>query len=421
MDAPLTDQAIADLVALYQDLHRHPELSFAEHRTAASVADRVTSAGYEVTTGVGGTGVVGLLRNGAGATALLRADMDGLPVLEGTGLPYASTARGVDPDGRDVPVMHACGHDMHVTCLIGAGQVLAETRSSWSGTLVVVFQPAEELGAGARAMIDDGLFERFPRPQVVLGQHVAPFPAGFLAVRAGTAFAAADSLRVTMFGRGAHGSRPEVSVDPVVMAAATVLRLQTIASREIAGTDTAILTVGALRAGTKENIIPDDAELLLSLRTFDPLVRSRVLEAIHRIVHGEARTAGAPRAPEVELTASFPAVVNDLAAADRTQSAFTALLDANRVIDPGVVSGSEDVGLLATAAEAPCAFWLLGGGDPEDFTEATNADEIRQLMDSVPSNHSPLYAPVPRPTIDIGVAALVAATREWLPARALQH
>jgi amidohydrolase len=416
MDAALADHAVEDLVAFYQDLHRHPELSFAEHRTSARVADRLTRAGYEVTTGVGRTGVVGVLRNGAGPTALLRADMDGLPVLEGTGLPYASTERGVDPDGRDVPVMHACGHDMHVTCLVGAALVLAETRPSWSGTLVVVFQPAEELGAGAQAMIDDGLFERFPRPQVVLGQHVAPFPAGLLAVRAGTAFAAADSLRVTMFGRGAHGSRPEVSVDPVVMAAATVLRLQTIASREVAGTDTAILTVGALRAGTKENIIPDDAELLISLRTFDPSVRGRVFDSIRRIVQGEAATSGAPREPEVELIGSFPAVVNDLAAAERARSVFTALLGEARVIDPGVVTGSEDVGLLATAAEAPCAFWLLGGGDPQDFTEARGVAEILEVLGTVPSNHSPLYAPVPRPTIDIGVAALAGATRDWLPA-----
>jgi amidohydrolase len=416
MAVPLTEQVTADLATLYQDLHRHPELSFAEHRTAARVADRLAGAGYEVTTGVGRTGVVGLLHNGAGPTVLLRADMDGLPVLEGTGLPYASTERGVDPDGRDVPVMHACGHDMHVTCLVGASQVLAETRSSWSGTLVVVFQPAEEVGTGAQAMIDDGLFERFPRPEVVMGQHVAPFPAGFLAVRAGTAFAAADTLRVTMFGRGGHGSRPEVTVDPVVMAAATVLRLQTITSREIAGTDTAILTIGALRAGTKENIIPDDAELLLSLRTFDPAVRSRVLDAINRIVHGEATTSGAPRAPEVELTMSFPAVVNDPAAVDRSRPAFASLLGADRVLDPGVVTGSEDVGLLAIAAEAPCVFWLLGGGDPQDFAAARNAEEILQVMSTVPSNHSPLYAPVPRPTIDIGVSALVGATREWLPA-----
>lgn len=417
MDGQLGDDAIADLVGLYQDLHRHPELSFAEVRTAATAAERLRSLGYEVVTGVGRTGVVGLLRNGAGPTALLRADMDALPVLEGTGLPYASTARGVDPDGVDVPVMHACGHDMHVTCLIGACQVLAESRSSWSGTLVVVFQPAEELGAGAQAMIDDGLFERFPKPEVVLGQHVAPFAAGVLAVRAGTAFAGADSLRVTMFGRGGHGSRPEVSVDPVVMAAATVLRLQTIVSREIAGTDTAILTVGALRAGTKENIIPDDAELLLSLRTFEPPVRSRVLDAINRIVLGEATTAGAPRPPEVELTMSFPAVVNDLASAERLRTVFGALVGEDRVLDPGVVTGSEDVGLLATAAGAPCAFWLLGGGDPQDFAGASSTQEMLQLMASVPSNHSPLYAPVPRPTIDIGVAALVAAARAWLPPR----
>src|ERR671910_173094 len=416
MDASLDDHAAEDLVAFYQGLHQHPELSFAEHRTSAKVAVRLNRSGYEVTTGVGRTGVVGLLRNGVGPTVLLRADMDGLPVREGTGLAYASTARGVDPDGRDVPVMHACGHDMHVACLVGAAQVLAESRLSWSGTLMVLFQPAEELGAGAQAMIDDGLFERFPRPQVVLGQHVAPFPAGLLAVRAGEAFAAADSIRVTMFGRGAHGSRPEVSVDPVVMAAATVLRLQTIASREVAGTDTAILTVGALRAGTEENIIPDDAELLLSLRTFDPKVRQRVFDAIHRIVQGEATTSGAPRPPEVELTGSFPAVVNDHAGVDRIRPAFTALLGADQIFDPGVVTGSEDVGLLASAAEAPCVFWLLGGGDPQDFVEARSAEEILAVLGTVPSNHSPLYAPIPRPTLDIGVAALVRATRVWLPA-----
>jgi len=415
MAAPLADHVADDLAAFYADLHRHPELSFAEHRTAARVADRLAGAGYEVTVGVGRTGVVGLLRNGPGPTVLLRADMDGLPVLEATDLPYASIDRAMDPDGHDVPVMHACGHDMHVACLVGASQALAEARSSWSGTLLVVCQPAEELGAGAQAMIDDGLFERFPRPQVVLGQHVAPFPAGLLALRAGTAFAAADSLRVRMFGRGGHGSRPEVTVDPVVMAAATVLRLQTITSREVAGTDTAILTVGALRAGTKENIIPDDAELLLSLRTFDPKVRQRVFDAISRIVHGESATSGAPRAPEVDVIGSFPAVVNDLAATDRMRAAFAALLDENRVIDPGVVTGSEDVGLLATAAEAPCVFWLLGGGDPQDFSGARRPEEILEVMSRVPSNHSPLYAPVPRPTIDIGVAALVTAAREWLP------
>jgi amidohydrolase len=252
MAVDLNAAAAGDLVGLYQDLHAHPELSFQETRTAAIVADHLSKLGYQTTTGVGRTGVVGILRNGQGPAALLRADMDGLPVAEQTGLAYASGARGVDRDGHEVPVMHACGHDMHVTCLIGACRVLAENRHAWSGTLMAVFQPAEEVGAGAQAMIDDGLIGRFGQPDVVLGQHVVPHPAGFLALHPGTAYAAADSLKITMFGRGAHGSRPEVSIDPVVMAAATVMRLQTVVSREVAGADTAVVTVGAMRAGTKE-------------------------------------------------------------------------------------------------------------------------------------------------------------------------
>jgi hippurate hydrolase len=408
------DASMTALTELYKDLHQHPELSFDEHRTAGLVADRLRALGYDTSTGVGRTGVVGVLRNGAGPTVLLRADMDALPVLEQTGIDYASTARGTDPDGQDVSVMHACGHDVHVTCLIGACEVLSGDRTSWSGTLVVVFQPAEEVGAGALAMIDDGLFDRVPRPVVVLGQHVAPFPAGLVALRSGAAFAGADSLRVTMFGRGGHGSRPEVTVDPVVMAAATVMRLQTVVSREIAGTDVAILTVGALRAGTKENIVPDDAELLISLRTFDPDVRSRILEAITRIVRAEAAASGAPREPSVEITMSFPAVVNDPQGSDRTRATFVELLGADKVFDPGVVTGSEDVGLLATAAGAPCVFWLLGGADPQAFVGAESAEDILKIVATLPSNHSPLYAPVPRPTLDVGVAALVAAAREWL-------
>jgi len=396
-------------------LHEHPELSFQETRTAAIVADQLLTLGYETTTAVGRTGVVGILRNGDGPTALLRADMDALPVLEQTGLAYASVARAVDRDGRAGPVMHACGHDMHVSCLVGACRELAQNRSTWSGTLMVVFQPAEEIGAGAQAMIDDGLVERFGRPDVVLGQHVAPLPAGFLALHPGPAFAAADSLKITMFGRGAHGSRPEVSIDPVVMAAATVMRLQTVVSREIAGTDTAVVTVGAMRAGTKENIIPDDAELQLSIRTFDGSVRARVLDAIERIVRAEAAASGATRDPQVELTASFPAVINDGLASARTLSAFTTLLGPARVVDPGVVTGSEDVGLFATASGAPCVFWLLGGGDPQAFATATNTADIINIVKGLPSNHSPRYAPVIEPTLGIGVTAMVTAAQTWLP------
>ena len=405
-----------DLVRLYQDLHAHPELSFQETRTAAIVAEQLRAFGYETTTGIGGTGVVGVLRHGAGATALLRADMDALPVLEETGLPYASTARGVDGDGHDVPVMHACGHDMHVSCLLGAARELAVDRGSWSGTLIVVFQPAEELGAGAQAMVDDGLFDRCGAPDVVLGQHVAPLPAGFLALRPGTAFAAADSLRITLFGRGGHGSRPEATIDPVVMAAATVMRLQTVVSREIGGNESAVVTIGAVRAGAKENIIPDTAELLLSLRTYDAGVRDRVLDAISRIVRAEAAASGAPRDPQIELTYSFPALVNDPAAAARTHPGLASLVGEDRIVDPGPVTGSEDVGLLATAAGAPCVFWLLGGCDPTPFAGATTTAQIMDVLRDLPSNHSPHYAPVIEPTLRIGIAALVNAAHTWLPA-----
>jgi hippurate hydrolase len=404
-----------DLRRLYQDLHAHPELSFLETRTAAIVAEQLRGFGYECTTGVGGTGVVGVLRNGAGGTALLRADMDALPVLEETGLEYASTARGVDGEGRDVPVMHACGHDMHVSALLGAAGELAADRGGWAGTLIVVFQPAEELGAGAKAMLDDGLFERFGVPDVVLGQHVAPLPAGFLALRPGTAFAAADGLRVTLFGRGGHGSRPEATVDPVVMAAATVMRLQTVVSREIAGNEMAVVTVGAVRAGTKENIIPDTAELLISVRSYEIGVRDRVLQAITRIVRAEAAASGAAQDPKIELRYSFPAVVNDPAAAARTHPRLAALVGEERIVDPGPVTGSEDVGLLATAAGAPCVFWLLGGGDPTPFADTTSAADMMNVLRDLPSNHSPHYAPVIEPTLGIGVAALVNAAHAWLP------
>lgn len=406
-----------DLAAVYQDLHRHPELAFQEDRTAEIAAAWLTTCGFDVTTGVGRTGVVGLLRNGEGPLVLLRADMDGLPVTEATGLPYASTTTGRAEDGGLVPVMHACGHDMHVACLLGAARLLSAERHTWSGTVMLVLQPAEELGAGAQAMIDDGVFERFGRPSVVLGQHVAPLPAGVIGLRAGPAFAAADSLRVTLHGRGAHASRPETSVDPVVLAAATVMRLQTVVAREVAGTDTAVVTVGAMRAGTAVNVIPDDAELLINVRTFARDVRTRVLDSITRIVRAEAAASGAERDPDIELLSSFPAVVNDPGAAERTRPALAGLA---MVVDPGPVTGSEDVGLLASASGAPCVFWLLGGADPVLFAGAATTAEIAAVVATLPSNHSPAYAPVMEPTLSLGVDALVAAARAWLPRVAVQ-
>jgi amidohydrolase len=409
-----TTPTALDLAEVYRDLHRNPELSYQEHRTAGIVAQALGEWGYEVATGVGRTGVVGVLRNGEGPTVLLRADMDALPVEEKTGLDYASAARGVDPEGADVAVMHACGHDMHVTCLLGAAERLVAERDSWAGTLLLVFQPAEELGTGADAMIADGLFDRFGRPDVVLGQHVAPLPAGLLGLHPGPAFAAFDTLKITLHGRGGHGSRPESCIDPVVMAAAVVMRLQGVVSREIAAGDTAVVTVGVLRAGTKVNIIPDSAELQLSIRTFDPHVRDTVLAAITRIVNGEAQASGAERMPDIEPMESFPPLFNDADACARTVAGFDAALGAGRVVDPGQVTGSEDVGGFATAAGVPCVYWLLGGADPAAFTSATDLESVKRLIAGLPSNHSPLYAPVLEPTISTGVAALVAAARTWL-------
>jgi hippurate hydrolase len=403
----------AALAALYRDLHRNPELSYAETRTAGIVAASLTSLGYEVATGIGRTGVVGVLRRGEGPTVLVRGDMDALPVQEESGLDYSSIARGTDPNGTDVAVMHACGHDVHVTCLVGAAAELA-ADDSWAGTLMVVAQPAEELGTGARAMVADGIFERFGRPDVVLGQHVGPMPAGMIGLHPGAAFATSDSIKVTLYGRGGHGSRPEACIDPIVMAAAVVMRLQTIVSREVAGGETAVVSVGTLHAGTKVNIIPETAELEINVRTYDLGVRDRVLAAIERIVNAEAAASNAPLPPRVDLVDSFPFLYNDLEGSARTTAVLRRVVGDAAVIDPGPVTGSEDVGVFALTADAPCVFWILGGADPALFAGAETAQQLLAVMANVPSNHSPKYAPVIEPTLSVGVAALVAAAKEWL-------
>ncbi|QIB47436.1 amidohydrolase [Streptomyces aureoverticillatus] len=396
------DAALGELTDLYQDLHAHPELSFEEHRTAAEIVRRAEAYGYDVTPGVGRTGVVAVLDNGVGPTVLLRADFDALPLVERTGLPYASRTEGV---------MHACGHDMHVTCLLGALKLLADARDGWRGRIVAAFQPAEEIGEGARSMVDDGFFERFGTPDVVLGQHVAPLPTGMVACHAGAAFAAADSLKIVMYGKGAHGSRPETSVDPVVMAAATVMRLQTVVSREVPAGETAVLTVGSLRAGTVDNIIPDEAELRLSVRSYKEDVRARMLAAVERIVRGEARVAGAEREPEFTALDAFPVLVNDDTAVARTMAAIGAVLGDGKVTDPGPITGSEDVGIFGTAAKAPLCYWLFGGCDPATYAAAAAAGTLDR---DIPSNHSPRFAPVAEPAITTGVTALTAAALEWL-------
>lgn len=407
-DAFSAVMAVADQVRpwqedLYRDLHQHPELSHQEQRTAAAVAERLTSAGYEVHTGVGGNGVVGIRRNGDGPTVLLRADMDALPVQEDTGLPYASTVAGV---------AHACGHDMHTTCLLGAASLLATGEKHWRGTLAVVFQPAEETINGAQGMVDDGLAKLLPNVDVALGQHVGPLPAGCVATISGPAMASGDSLRVTVYGKGGHASMPQSTVDPVVMAAAIVLRLQTIVAREIAPSDPAVVTVGSMTAGTKSNIIPDSAELLINIRTYNESVRTRILDAIHRIVTAECQASNSPKEPEIELFEHAPLTDNDPAVTARVESAFAPVFG-DRVISIPMVTGSEDFSDLANGVKAPYTFWFFGGVDPQLFAGADLKDG---LPTSIPSNHSPHFAPLIQPTLDTGTQAMVAAALAWLAA-----
>ncbi|WP_374194366.1 amidohydrolase [Streptomyces sp. N35] len=399
------------LAGLYRDLHQHPELSLQETRSAAVLARMLRDNGFdEVTEQVGTTGVVGVLRNGDGPVVMLRADFDALPVEEKTGLPYASTARGVDQDGRDVPVMHACGHDMHAACLVGAAMLLASARQEWSGTLLVVFQPAEELGCGAHGMVEDGLFERFPRPDIVLGQHVAPLPAGVIGYGTGPVMAAADSLNVTVHGRGGHGSRPEAAVDPVLMAAHIVTRLQGIVAREVPPAETAVVTVGRLQAGTKDNIIPDQAELGLNIRTYTPQVRDLVRAAIERIVRAECQAGAAVKDPDLTWFGSLPSLVSEPESTERTVAAFIEHFGQERVHRMPAVNASEDVGVFGEVLGVPTVFWFWGGLEQETAVKAFLEGDI----DRLPANHSPHFAPLIEPTLSTGVEALVVASLLWL-------
>lgn len=395
---------------LYRDVHRRPELSHEEHRTAGLVADRLRGAGYDVHEGVGGTGVVGVLGNGEGPTVLLRADMDALPVREATGLPYASDVIATDADGNEVPVMHACGHDVHVSCLAGAAQLLADGRDHWAGTLVALFQPAEETGDGARGMVDSGLADLIPAPAVALGQHVMPLPAGQVGTLPGPALSAADSMRITLHGRGAHGSMPQAAVDPVVLAAMIVVRLQTVISREVAPGDTAVLTVGSIQAGTKSNVIPDQAVLQLNVRTYTEATRTVVLSAIERIVRSECQASGCPTEPDFELFDRFPLTDNDAATTGRVESAFTAFFG-DRQKPVGQQSASEDFSDIPRALGVPYTYWFIGGTDADRYEKAVQAGRVAQ---DIPVNHSATFAPVVQPTLDTGTQALVVAALAWL-------
>jgi hippurate hydrolase len=411
------DGLLADLDAIeswhlefYQDLHRHPELSFQEHRTAGLVGDRLTELGYEVQTGIGGTGLVGVLRNGDGPVVLARADMDALPVREATGLPYASTAIATDASGQETPVMHACGHDMHVTCLLAAAQLLADHRRAWSGTVIALFQPAEELGTGARAMVEDGLAALIPQPDVALGQHVMGLPHDTVASRPGPALSAADSISITLHGRGTHGSMPHFGIDPILLGSAVVMRLNAIVSRELAPGHFGVVTVGAFQSGSKSNVIPESTTLLLNLRAYDERTRRQLRAAVERVVRAECEASGSPAPPEFDYTDPFPVTDNSPQVHDRVSAAFAEHFGDKAVLmEPS--TGSEDFSDIPNSLGAPYLYWVWGGFDPDEYRRA---EAEGTLASTIPGNHASTFAPVMEPTFRTGAFAMTVALLSYL-------
>lgn len=394
----------------YRTLHQHPELGHQEVKTAAAVVAALRSDGYEVHEKIGTTGVVGILKNGDGPVVLMRADMDALPVAEATGLPYASTEHATDADGDVVPVMHACGHDAHVAFLLGAARLLSARQDVWNGTYIALFQPAEELADGAEAMLKDGLAALIPKPDVALAQHVLPFPSGRVGTRPGAFLSSGDSMRVTVWGRGSHGSMPQLSVDPVVLAANIVVRLQGIVSREVTPGEFAVITIGRLSAGSKSNIISDHAVLELNIRTFSDTTRSAIVDAIHRIVDGECASSGSPKPAEFELYDHYPVTENDAEVTTRVASAFQRQFGEQAfAIDRQ--SASEDFSEIPDALGVPYTYWGVGCIDQDLYAKAEAAGTVAR---DIPANHSPAFSPVIEPTIRTGTAAAVVAALAWL-------
>lgn len=403
-------------LSLYEDLykyfHAHPELSRQEKSTSEKIAAHLSALkAYEIHTNIGGYGLVGVLKNGPGKTILLRADMDALPVKELTGLPYASTITMGDAEGVEKPVMHACGHDMHITCLLAAAELLANTQHAWSGTLIVLFQPDEERGGGAQAMVDDGLYSKIPVPDYCFGQHVMRMRGGTIGSRPGTIMAAADSMKVTVFGRGGHGSLPHQTVDPALLAAHIVVRLQSIVSREIDPTDLGVVTVGSLQAGQTENIIADRAEIGLDFRTVKLETRDKILSAIRRIVEAECMASGSPKPPVFTPTRRFPPTSNDKDVASQLAASFETHFGDSFDGDISRSNVAEDFSTLATSKGVPSCFWFLGGIDPELWDRVSKQENPTE---EIPTNHSALFAPVIQPTMKAGVDALCIAALTFL-------
>lgn len=393
---------------LYLDLHQHPELSLHEVETAAKIAGRLKAIGYEVTTGVGGTGVVGVLKNGDGPVVMLRTELDALPIHEETGVSYASKATTVDDSGATVSVMQACGHDLHMSALIATAEWMSQHRQQWHGTLIAIGQPAEERVIGAPAMIKDGLFTRFPKPQYAIAVHdTEMLPAGVIGYTPGFALTGSDSVNITVYGRGAHGSRPHMAIDPVVIGAKIVLALQTIVSREIRPGDHAVITVGSFHAGTKSNIIADDAKLQITVRSYKPEVRKQLLEAIKRVAKFEAMAGGAVREPLVEFPESTPATYNDPELTKRLAGALAKSLGAQNVQEIGPDFPSEDFAYFVNAG-VKGSMIRVGATNPEKFAAAQKSGEI------LPGLHTPRFVPDLKPTLRTAMQTEIAALLELM-------
>ena len=410
-NASLSSQVNAiypEVDALYLDLHQNPELSLHEEKTAAKLAERLRKLGYEVTTGVGGNGIVALMKNGPGPVISLRTDLDALPVEEKTGLQYASKVRTKDDAGKDVPVMHACGHDAHMASWIGTAIIMAKTKDQWHGTLMLIGQPAEERVMGAKNMLKDGFLQRFPKPTIGIASHVMNMlPAGKVGITSGYALANSDSVDITIYGKGGHGAKPDATIDPIVIAARTIMALQTIVSREMDPMENAVVTVGQIHGGTKNNIIPDHVELGLSVRTYKDDVRKHVLAAIERIAKAEALAANAPKPPDFTIPESTPATYNDPDIAARLEPVLKNAIGEGNVVRTPSIMGSEDYSEFVRAGIPSLYFWV-GAANPEAYAKA-KADGTQ-----LPSNHSPFFAPDPEPTLKTQITAEVALLRELL-------
>jgi amidohydrolase len=403
------DAAYSDIEALYKDLHRNPELAFQETQTTAKLAARLKTLGFEVTTGVGKTGIVAIMKNGAGPTVMLRTELDALPVAEKTGLPFASSLTTKNLAGQVVPVMHACGHDIHMSAWAGTARIMAGNKDRWHGTLMLVGQPAEETLGGAVAMLEDGLFKRFPRPDFALSLHDDDtMPAGTIGYHAGLFRAMSDRVEITVYGRGGHAAMPHSTIDPIVLASRIVLSLQTIVSRENNPAEPIVITVGSIHGGTQGNVIPDEVKMELSVRTLTPQVRTRTLAAIRRIAKGEAESAGAPREPLVTVPAVAPLpVVNDPALISRLAGALKRALGDQQVVEMPAKMTSEDFAQYG-AAGVPSALLHIGAVNP------ARLEESRRSGIPVPAPHSPEWAPDYEPTLKGAIHAEVAALLELL-------